>query len=258
MTGLLGTSMQVNAAYNPVSGPQSSDVFLGIVTTNNPSSAFVLDLGSASTFTSTPAGQTVDFSTLQGYSSTDFGNDLSNLVASNWYNGAVMGVIGNNNGLIIGNANNATGITSPGNGAGITQVYGEISQIANNSFNGGSTATVATGGGDGVAWQSLNSDSGAWNKYHGGVGAVQSPFNGGALGGISYSIFQGDLQSIVGTGLAIDSYSSTGIGTYLGQLNVSSGGAVTFTAAPEPSTYALISFGALLCVILYRRKSANS
>lgn len=46
--------------------------------------------------------------------------------------------------------------------------------------------------------------------------------------------------------------------TNVGTVSIASGGVVTISAVPEPGTYALFGFGALLLVIAVRRKSHNA
>jgi hypothetical protein len=242
--------------------PNSGDVFLGFQ--NGGTTAYVLDLGSAANF---KLGQNLDFGTLQGFSSSDVAADLTHVMGSaNWYSSGTtyMGLIGGNlaNGVIVGNGNSTTPITSPA-ASSIGQTYSNISAIADNNQTGQSAWTPAAGGGNYVGWESLNSDTEAWNKYHGGAGFVANSSANGNGGNISYTIFSGDLQSIVGSGLEVDSFSynvGTGISTsaYLGTLSVSSAGAVTFSAVPEPGTYALFGLGALLLIVAYRRQTNST
>lgn len=92
----------------------------------------------------------------------------------------------------------------------------------------------------------------------GGFDPLFSQFEGGQTGnGVAWASTGVNIGSSA-LSRYLYNYDSSGTPTLLGTLALNSGnGVFTYTAAvPEPSTYALFGFGALLLVIAYRRKVA--
>ncbi len=241
------------------------DVFMGIRNKTG-SLTYVMDLGSLDQFINAAnGGSPISFNTVLGFTGAQLASDLTAQVGANWYNNAnvTIGLFGGfqagsssssisnmpDNALIIGspvrtaigNLNDQTSSTLTGYAAGIGA-----------NINGANSLNV------GVAWVSQNAGAGAWDTYqYGGT-----PNSANAQGSSAYGIYPGTLETQIGNTLYVNSVFDSGAGqnngytgANIGTLSVSSGGAVEFTAAPEPSTYALAAFGALLLVIAYRRKS---
>jgi hypothetical protein len=134
----------------------------------------------------------------------------------------------------------------------ISTLTGYASSIGGN-INGSVTISVNN------AWISANSSTGSWAGYqYGGPGTVYN-----SQGASAYGFYSGTLETQVGNVLNVNTIYDSGtglnngyVGANIGTLSLGSDGSVNFNTVPEPSTYALFGFGALLLVIAYRRKTA--
>jgi hypothetical protein len=183
-----------------------------------------------------------------GSLNVNLGGDLSNAYGSNWYSRTDLhwGVFGADDSKNIW-ASVVTGGTawkSLGNGNSVPKanLYGAggndyNGQIAVNNFNTNAPVAVFENISDTYSWSSFNPTGNAFGFT---VGSI----NNGLLTGAQTDAL--DIYSMNTT------RSTTG--TLVTTLNLSSSG--TVTAVPEPSTYALFGFGALLLLVVYRRKNA--
>ena len=211
---------------------QSGDILLGFHALNTPNSYdLVFDLGNNSA--------------IQSFSSMDISTSMTDVFGSGWatrtdiYWAAAGGASGNKN-IVMSqafDASHATPWVSLGNG---------------NSSVGGSVANAGT---------RYNSDVASSNFIGNGVKEATSDSTQlweGYLNnsfGFTGSLNSGTIETLIDTGLDIYALGTVrnGQGTLLNSIAIQGGNIV---AIPEPSTYALLGFGALLLVIAYRRKNA--
>jgi len=237
------------------------DVFLGI-RDKTASTSYVLDLGTMDQFINAYNGS-YNLNLNVGFTAAQLAADLTSNIGANWYSSptVVMGLFGGfqagssyssianmpDNALIIGKlTGGAIGNIADQTIGGLT---GYAAGIGSN--NQGSSQNVVN------AWVAANSTTGSWASYqYGGPANVNN--NNGSL---AYNYYPGTLETQVANSLYVNSvYSSDSSfnngfsGSKLGTLSVGSNGSVNFNAVPEPSTYALMAFGALLLIIAYRRK----
>jgi len=249
------TGLKALPTYN------DGDVFLGF-RDKTASTAYVVDLGLLDNFLNAAANKvnltTADF----GFSSANLSADLTANLGAGWFTNAnvVYGLYGGyqagssssfpnlpDNALIVGNVS--------------TSVFGNIADQTIGGLTGyasgiggniqGTTQNVAQ------AWVAANTTTGSWASYQYG-GPANANNNNGSL---AYNWQPFSLETQVANSLYVNSvYSSDSSfnngfsGSKLGTLSVGSNGSVNFNAVPEPSTYALMAFGALLLIIAYRRK----
>ena len=232
------------AALSNAGAAGSGDLLIGFQAAGGTGASqnLVVDLGN------------VNINTIGGTLSSlnlDLGSDLSNTYGPNWFSRTDLywGIVGANyptaNGdsantlyasTLTGNSswNRATAASQGTIRANVFNTYSQINVDGNNAQNGVAVGSVLMATTEGGSWS-------AYNTY----------------GGTSFGGFNNSIEASVASGL--DLYrlapsSTAGLpGTLQGTLAISSGGVVS--AVPEPSTYALFGFGALILVIAYRRKA---
>jgi len=86
------------------------------------------------------------------------------------------------------------------------------------------------------------------------AGATQLGFGAVIPGSIASQLTAADADSTVT--LNVSTYTKGGAGDAAnGTVSIDSTGMISVSTVPEPSTYALMGFGALLLIVIYRRKS---
>jgi hypothetical protein len=183
-----------------------------------------------------------------GAVSANLGGDLSNVYGTNWYSRTDLtwGVFGadDNKNIWASVASGGTAWKSLGNGnatpkANLYNAGSEYNaKIAVNSFDTNTPVGVFEPISDTYSWNSENPSGNAFGF------SVSSILN------------NGNIVAVPATNLDIYSMNTTrnSVGTLAATLTLSSTG--TVSAVPEPSTYALFGFGALLLVVAARRKNA--
>jgi hypothetical protein len=227
----LGTARAVNAAND-------GDVLIGFsAATNAPQGAgtsYVVNLGSRVSFESNFNQQI-----------QSIGADLVTIYGDNWYfqNNVTWGFISalsEDNSIYASVATGSRGWASLGsNGNYNTQSpgsaqIGRLYTSYNAAFNSGATLTAGV--------QVSNSNVDSWDAL------VNDP------SGASFGYFSGPITTLANEGLDIWIHDATAYGSdpTAGPTNL------TLGAIPEPSTYALMGFGALLMIVAYRRKTQNT
>ena len=222
----------VNVNTDYYSGVQDGDLILGVrkATDAGLGTSFMVDLG--------------QFSNLNSLGVINLSGDFATAAVFNSSStaGLVFGVFGVQNGTIYAtSANNASypalhssavNTLSYGALVGGSQIFGALEDASQTTDNG-----VYVSSANAQSWYALSSA---------GFGASQ--FGNGALevaaGSTAY--FSSTLATVNGSGS----------GSVKGTFNLDSSGNLSYTAVPEPSTYALMGLGALLLIIAYRRKTA--
>ena len=240
---VLSTSAQaagsVNASYT------SGDLLVGFEL-SGAANNYVVDLGSASQLTSNQSFQLSTADLVADFGS-GWANSNSNVVTNpdlQW------GLIANDQGkLAQGNANTIwfTSTSSTAlNGFSASALHGISNSIQNlDTGSGGFLGTTTTSD----TTNAINQSAAAANSW--------TSFAPGSTGfGLGISVEQ---ANNVGPTAAVEDVFEYVPGTsqanLLGTLSLSSGGVLTFTAVPEPSTYALGITAVVLFLVLKRRKS---
>jgi len=264
---VLAPSARAANSYN------TGDLFLGFEDPGN-SNDYVVDLGPASYFIGLAASPGTTNITTSDYSGAGLGNiasDLQTIFGTNWYAnsntpgdnlqwgvvGATAHQFGSN--LTFGLPGNTLFLTqgelTPGtlSSAPAKETSGVQGTVNSNilGFENAFSGSAQTANSNYAEEQTIdpinNPDS--WSGENPGSGAF----------GLSYGIEQPTSGSNIGpTDSVLDLYEiqpgSSGSGTDLGSLSLTSGGALEFTSAavPEPSTYAALGIGTAL-LLLFRR-----
>jgi len=176
------------------------------------------------------------------------GSLLSTTFGSNWYSS------GNVNWMAasasLDSANSRTAYISSGASLAVPP---KTTSQAVNALYGDLTATYANGSASGVT----TGTEGGFNYYTIPSASGQA----GTFAAFENSVWSSSVNSSMGvsvTGsdsITLNGYDRLG-NTYSSVVSINNAsGAITAGAVPEPSTYALMGFGALVLVIAYRRKS---
>jgi hypothetical protein len=219
---------------------EAGNIFIGFRASGGTGAAnsFLLNLGNYGTFPILNAGDTpVDL--------FDVGSELTTVFGSNWKTrGEVTwGIFGMSDSQL--------------------PVY---SSTSDNRANGPVTKSLGQVGG---AWTAY---TGMGNNYNSAIengaytGSSAGVLGDGVVTGIGANTWYKNIQDAADFGIYnatleagvagdLDFYSTSATAaTKLSQYNISSGGVVS--VVPEPSTYALFGFGALLLIVAYRRANA--
>jgi hypothetical protein len=220
-------------------GFTTGDTFLGVYGVNGASSSsYVVDLGNLQ----------------NGF--TSFSLNMSSVPAANWYGNAnySIGIIGsddNSYNAVVGlsaSAFNNYNATIIGGMANINSAYDNIAAASSS----GNVVTSSINDNNGVTHYTYlypNANSGSFQSADlNGYGVLSGPLAapvtaGGASGNLYLYSYNNDLGQ-ADPGVKIGTYSMNN-GT----------GVLTVNSVPEPTTYALFGFGALLLVIAYRRRT---
>jgi len=224
LAALTNAGAQVTNTINP------GDLVLGFEATGGTGSStnLIVDLGPESGFSSINLNLNADLDTVYG---------------TNWYSSGFVDYglfsVDSSNTVYLTSTNTAFQRKVSGALATIISDFGAVSSQYTGAYNTpGELLTT------GVTEVSTN--VGAWSYYN----PSTQPF----------ATYNRSIEAGVGTSLTL--YSMTvaahatpaSFGTSVGQINVASDGVIS--AVPEPSSYALFGFGALLLVIAYRRRHA--
>jgi hypothetical protein len=243
VTGTVGLNNASAAlVYNTTNAPISytaGNIFIGFranLGATGADKSYVLNLGNYGAFPILKGGQ----SAVELF---DVGSQLSTVYGTNWYasNTVTWGIFGIDssklpvysstsderaNAPITRNAGQAAGAWTAYTGFGAN--YNQAK--ANGAYAGSSGVLgngVVTGTGANTWWKNINDAT-------------------------DFGIYNSTLEAGVATDLEFYSTTATAA-TRLTQFDISSSGVIS--VVPEPSTYALFGFGALLLIVAYRRKA---
>ncbi len=258
--GVFGTSAHAqNLTYN------TGDLLIGFEQSGSANN-YVVDLGAANQFIDATGPLTFSLSTADLTSA--FGSSWASNSQTNLVQWGVIGGTSRTTSLTLGGdtlAKNTLfytqGELTPGtpsdaplalNNAGQNVINGKITSFTTD-FKGETPSTGSTG------LLQATIESKATSNSYGDETNNQSVF------GIGFSIEQPASGSFTGpTNSVLDLYqlnatsSGTAPGTLLGGFSLGSNGVLTFNAAPEPSTYALMGLGVMFLVWQLRRKTVSS
>jgi hypothetical protein len=237
LTGLVGfTSAQAqlktsNGQYDAndySSTVAQGDLILGIQKTLGTGNSLMVDLGS--------------FANLSSLGTLNLSSDLTAAGFSNFGSTLQFGVFGIASGTVYATTSLYNAYANLSTAGQNTLNYSGLvgpSQV----FSGMEDAGQTTPSGVFIG----NSDTQSW-AYQQVIG-----FGAGIYGNSALNVAIGSDAYL---SAATANIAGTGFGSIVGKFNIDNSGVLTYTAVPEPSTYALMGFGALLLVIAYRRKSA--
>ena len=274
---ILSIALAAMAISAVKAAPQDGDVFIGFrdITAPN-SSSYVLDIGSLNNLWNATPGTPINLNV--GFTAANLLTDLSGKFGAGWYTSGniVWSAMGGFNaasddtgtlGLLAANDSNFPPLSNvvllgrPTTLAQLSNVNpntlgSDVSLIRQNANTPGNVVASNVPN----AWLSLAgyNNTGSWDSFQYGTGA--NLYANNSFGSTAFNTIGGSAETAVAYGLAAGFYAddnTAGVPTSkdLGTLNIASDGSVSFTAVPEPSTYALMGFGALLLIIAYRRKS---
>ena len=252
---LAGFAAMTNAGAQSTYTPGDSFLFFSAQSGTGATKNVQIDLGnlSSSSFTSF----NLSSSSLSSILGTTYGNNWYTLNTLSW------GLVGSANANVTDPSNFDLFGTTLGNtganAAGPALDFGAI-------FNIGSTLdAMYIAGTSATATQSTLTDNNGVSHYY---SIYDSTISGSAssLDAIGFNYFSGPLSGPVTTyssnAIQYDAVANDGndnpVATttvQTGTFSVDNSGNINVNAVPEPSTYALFGFGALLMVIAYRRKS---
>ncbi|RYD23870.1 MAG: hypothetical protein EOP88_02415 [Verrucomicrobiaceae bacterium] len=243
-----------------VSLPADGDVFIGFRATagNGSSLSYVVNLGQYSQFSGQGAGTTVNLSGIG-----NIGSDLSTIFGAGWNTSANVkwGIFGRDDqgtvALYSSREQATVGTTGPAWGArSQTQRQSTSSRVGTvifgtNGYNGSQSTLNSTVG---VILE--NTVNGTPNQSSYAYQVTSGVTDFGTTSG--WNDIEGDFgNGVAGTALDLFRTSSAGVDTP-GFFTIGSGGALSFTAVPEPSAMLLGAAGTLLLVTRRRRSLASA
>lgn len=241
-----------------VAQPTDGDVFLGFRATagDGSSYSYLVNLGQYSQFSGQTAGTTVNLSGIG-----DIGSDLVSIFGAGWNTSADVkwGIFGRDDqgtvSLYASREQSTVGTTGPAWGArSQSQRQSTSSKVGTvifgiNGYNGSQSTLNST-----VAVLQNNSVTGGPNQSSYAYQVTSGVTDFGTTSG--WNDIEGDFGSgVAGTVLDLFRTSSAGVETP-GFFTIGSGGALSFTAVPEPSAMLLGAAGTL--ALLTRRRSLAS
>ena len=276
MAGLALVNTNANAGTAPTSSV--GDLFLALRTVDTTSGAttstddYLADLGSYTDFEAGGKfynpGVAVNLDTT---TNTEYGTDMganwttdvasASLGGSSWYTSgntyyAVFGINTTGSGLstkyyVFGTDNEgpATPWTQATN-ASNKNAWTDIVGIPGPDFNG---ATLAPNSNEGVLSSASNTNGYSYDQFGNGHSSANLAVLGQTLTGA-----QSDEALVNTAALALYYIPASGNGAEveLGTFNISSGGTLSFTAIPEPSTYAMVGIAIVFCVVWRMKRNS--
>ena len=274
--GLVATGF---ASFAPLDG----DVFLGFRDTTSPnSSSLILDIGSLDAIYSSANG-TLSLNTGKN-SAANIVTDLAGKFGANWYTSGnvkmslfggynaasdASGVLGTiaasdagfpplSNIAILGRTSSTPFGANPASlGALISSVRGNASWIGSNP----STDTAHVNG-----WLSAagNNNAGSWDSFQYGTGL--NLYANNSLGANAFQTYGGSVEAALNSTLYASIYADDNTTTpafptqidLAGSFSLSSNGSLSYSAVPEPSTYALLALGFVALLVAARRSKISA
>ena len=198
-------------------------------------------------------------------SSSSLSSILGTTYGSNWYtlNTLSWGLVGSANANVTDASNfDLFGTTLGNTGANAAGPALDFSALV--SIGGALDAMYSAGTSASATQSTLTDNNGAshyYSIYDTGIGGSANSFDAVGFGGLSGTL-SGAVTTYSSNAIKYHAVAADGDGNPVatttvqtGTFSVDNSGNINVNAVPEPSTYALFGFGALLMVIAYRRKS---
>lgn len=254
------TALQAQSPTPPPAPSNDGDVFFGVRATSGTGSSFdyLVDLGQASQFRNRAFNAVVSLG--------NFGSDLSNIFGSDWYTrvdattqktAVLFALIGAQS--FAGNSDPDSTIytSNPAQTAyfrGSDSLQSSTSTLVDGMRSGYDNSSATTPGSNNKGAQQDKTGNGSYATYQ--SGGSQSGGNG-----TSFQQFtpadEGQTNSTLTFDRVLSSSTAGQRSTNLGSFALASDGTLSFTAIPEPSTYAtVICSGGLLLLIMKRKQRA--
>jgi len=246
LASLALVSQSAKADLNYTSG----DILLGFRISNS-TEEVVFDLGKFST--NFGSSFTVD---LSADLTAAFGN-WSSLKTISW--GAVGYVNGGS--VFASKAETTVGTTVVGytnlSNANATKVSNSVIDLNNNLATNGDTATTYA---NGEITAPTDTTSAYWTNEAKGTYTGLSGLSFGVFNSAVFEANNGATSTLSNTALDLFTLDRTGAGTGTldGTFTLSSDGVLSYQAVPEPSTYAMMAFGGLGLLRMFRRRSIKA
>ena len=211
------------------SGVGIGDIIFGVMNSSGSGNSLMLDLGPVSGFSYLQSGNTLNISS----DLTAAGLTTTNLV---------YGIYGIGGSTQYASSTNSTPYANPSSGSlnagtysgivGVSSVFGNMADAGQNTASGVYIA---------------NSDSQSWSSQQ------LNGFGFGNLGNGALNAAMGKTNNFFAM---LANVGGTGYGSQIGYFNLTTNGIVSYTAVPEPSSWALIGIGLSVAgIAIYRRRS---
>ena len=216
----------------------TGDIFVGFETTGATGTTINLLVDIGSNY-STPLTNTINLA-----------SDLSAKYGTNWFGSAsvyygVFGIIGTGTygGAIASTPAGQTGLPNKSSGAAATMIsdYSVLGSQYNTDKNNNQTLSNSV-----YQNTATENQGGTWSYYS----PSTTPF----------ATYNKSIETLVGSNLDLWSMStvSSGTGTKIETITLSSAGLLEVVSVPEPGTYALLSMSAIALLIVARRRQSDS
>ena len=273
---LVGTGFAV-PSFAPVDG----DVFIGFRDTTSPnSSSLILDIGSLDDIYSNANG-TLSLNTGRN-SAANIVTDLAGKFGANWYTSgnvrmsifggyndasSASGVLGSiaatdNNFPALSNINILGRPTSVTSFTADPNTLGAFTSLIRQNFS--TTGNTAIANANGWLSTAANNNAGSWDSFQYGTG--NNAYGNNSFGANAFATYGGSLETALNNSLYASIYADPNDTTpafptqinLAGAFSLSSNGSLSYSAVPEPSTYALLALGFVALLVAARRSKISA